>query len=387
MKTELSYVFITPYSIVKSRTGGIMARLLSRTDLELVGIQMILPDGEFVRDYARLIREQAPRDERDFLADFVEKNFISGGRAHRILMLLMRGPDAYNKLNGICGHIHPENRGLESLTGETIRDTYSDLIFDSADPGKVTYFEPAVCTPRNQEDANRDLELIARLLKGKQNIVTNMVYPNPAKVEKTLVILKPDNWEHASSKPGAIIDMFSRTGLRIVGIKIHQFTHEEALEFYAPVESVLKEKLVPDAAERAVDLLEKEFDIKLSGATKNLLRENFGRDFAECRFLDIIEFMSGMRPDSAGTAKHVKTMILVYEGEEAIRKIREVLGPTDPLKAPEGTVRREFGSSIMVNTAHASDSAESFNREQRIVKIYENTLRDIIENHLIECRR
>jgi nucleoside diphosphate kinase len=74
-------------------------------------------------------------------------------------------------------------------------------------------------------------------------------------------------------------------------------------------------------------------------------------------------------------------MIIIYEGENAIKKIRDVLGPTDPLKAPGGTVRREFGSNVMVNTAHASDSEESFQRESGIVRINENTLGSIIEDY------
>jgi nucleoside diphosphate kinase len=77
-------------------------------------------------------------------------------------------------------------------------------------------------------------------------------------------------------------------------------------------------------------------------------------------------------------------MILVYEGVAAIKKIREVLGPTDPLKAPGGTVRREFGSNVMVNTAHASDSPESFERERAIVKIEENPLESVIKAYLAE---
>jgi nucleoside diphosphate kinase len=77
-----------------------------------------------------------------------------------------------------------------------------------------------------------------------------------------------------------------------------------------------------------------------------------------------------------------KCMILVYEGENAIQKIRNVLGPTDPLKAPEGTIRREFGSSVMVNAAHASDSTESYEREKAIVKIDKNSLVSIIRDHL-----
>ena len=75
-------------------------------------------------------------------------------------------------------------------------------------------------------------------------------------------------------------------------------------------------------------------------------------------------------------------MILVYEGENAIKKIREVLGPTDPLKAPEGTVRREFGSNVMVNTAHASDSKESYEREKDIVGLEDNPLVSIIDEYL-----
>ncbi len=48
-----------------------------------------------------------------------------------------------------------------------------------------------------------------------------------------------------------------------------------------------------------------------------------------------------------------KCIVLIYEGIDAVRKIREVLGPTDPAKAPPGSIRREFGSTIMVNAAHA----------------------------------
>jgi nucleoside diphosphate kinase len=80
-------------------------------------------------------------------------------------------------------------------------------------------------------------------------------------------------------------------------------------------------------------------------------------------------------------------MILVYEGVNAVKKIREVLGPTDPLKAPGGTVRREFGSNVMVNTAHASDSPESFERERIIVNIEENSLGSIIDSCLVQGTR
>ena len=51
-KDDLSYVLVTPYTIAKSRTGGVISRLLSRVDLELVGAQMFAPTAEFAEDYA-----------------------------------------------------------------------------------------------------------------------------------------------------------------------------------------------------------------------------------------------------------------------------------------------------------------------------------------------
>ena len=74
-----------------------------------------------------------------------------------------------------------------------------------------------------------------------------------------------------------------------------------------------------------------------------------------------------------------KCIAIVYEGGEAVRKIRDVLGPTDPSKAPPGSIRREFGSSIMVNAAHASDSEENARREIGIVNVGENTFKKVVE--------
>ena len=78
-------------------------------------------------------------------------------------------------------------------------------------------------------------------------------------------------------------------------------------------------------------------------------------------------------------------MVLIYEGTDAVSKIRTVLGPTDPTKAPDGTIRREFGKDVMVNTAHASDSAESFERETKVIKIDRNNMAAIIRDYLSNC--
>ncbi|MDR2049497.1 MAG: nucleoside-diphosphate kinase, partial [Treponema sp.] len=256
MKDLLSYVLVTPYTVAKSRTGGVIARLLSRLDLELAGIQMIAPDETFVREYAQQIRVQArPSDPGGtaarLLAEYVEKNLYSGGRGHRTLLLIFRGKDPTVQLSRICGALYSENRGVESITGETIRDTYADLIYTPDEPFQVSYFEPAVLTARSQEAADENLKLFSRFLAGKDNVVHNVEYPDPSKIEQTLVIIKPDNWNYASSKPGTIIDMFSRTGLRIVAIKLHRFSLSQALLFYGSVKEALRKKLAPGAGERA----------------------------------------------------------------------------------------------------------------------------------------
>jgi len=352
---------------------------------------MFAPDEKFVSAYADLIRKHNDGDHKktsELLASYVENNLApSQGRRHRSLLLIFRGEDPCRKLSEICGPVHPEKRSIDSLTGENIRDTYADLIVDLEDPDKVTYFEPAVLTPRLQKTADAHMKLFADWLPDEENLVENVVYPNPAKVQRSLVIIKPDNWKYASSKPGTIIDMFSRTGLRIIGVKVHRMSVAEALEFYGPVKDALKDKLAPVFGRKAKELLENHFSITLGGETEEALSQSVGIEYAIDQFEQIVEFMSGIKPSNCPLEElnqpgSVKCMILIYEGEDAIRKIRDVLGPTDPLKAPGGTIRREFGSNIMVNTAHASDSAESAKREMGVVKFSENSCGDIMRSYL-----
>ena len=94
--------------------------------------------------------------------------------------------------------------------------------------------------------------------------------------------------------------------------------------------------------------------------------------------------MSGRAPSETDPAQlkqpgTERCIALIYEGVEAVRKIRDVLGPTDPSKAPPGSIRREFGQTVMVNAAHASDSPESAEREMKIVNVAENTFKQVIE--------
>jgi len=125
MSKGLSYVLVTPYTVAKSRTGGVLSRLLSRTDLDLVGAQMFAPDDDFTNKYAESLRERAPSNQLVLLADYVKKYFgPSGGRPHRTLLLLFRGENPCEQLLEACGHLYTQHVEVDALAGETIRDTY-----------------------------------------------------------------------------------------------------------------------------------------------------------------------------------------------------------------------------------------------------------------------
>ncbi|HEX8679666.1 MAG TPA: nucleoside-diphosphate kinase, partial [Chthoniobacterales bacterium] len=263
------------------------------------------------------------------------------------LMLVFRGPDAIERVHKVVGHIVHER-----TSGETVRDTFGDYITD--DSGKVIYFEPGVLSAFGDESVEQGLKLWAEFSDVDGGILDRVIsYPEAAKVEKTLVLIKPDNFKFPNLRPGGVIEVFSRTGLNIIGFKVHRMSVAQAKEFYGPVLAVLEDKLGPEKGRNAWE--------------------------------DIVEFMSGGRPsamaedqlDAPGTEKIVA---LVYQGEDAVAKIREVLGPTDPSKAPPGSIRKEFGQNIMVNAAHASDSAENAQREMGIVQVDENNFKPLIES-------
>jgi len=353
MQTEqLAYVIVTPYSMRKSRTGGIVGRLISRTGLDLVGGRMFAPGADLAKRYAEtIVTETDPRHRatQELIRAYVLKNFTSeiNPQRPRVLFLIFRGPDAVERIREVVGHIVHER-----TSGETIRDTYGDYITD--DPGIVLYFEPGVVTAFESGAVERDLKLWAGFSDSDGGILDCAVpYAPGTVIEKTLVLIKPDNFRFPNLRPGGVIEVFSRSGLSIIGFKVHQMSVAQAEEFYGPVLPVLEKKLGPESG-----------------------RENWER---------IVEFMAGKKPsecpaeerDAPGTEKSIA---IVYQGVDAVQKIREVLGPTDPAKAPPGSIRKEFGQTIMINAAHASDSIENARREMAIVRIEENNFKPLIEN-------
>jgi nucleoside diphosphate kinase len=384
MSQQLAYVIITPYSLYKSRTGGILSRLISRTGLDLVDIRMFAPSAELIKEYGETIvsaQDTNDRKVQELLREYVKLQLCPDpktGRRRRVMMLLFRGDEAVRKVRSVVGNLSPERRG-----GETIRDTYSDLIMD--DDGSVRYFEPAVLAAPNAQESEAKLKLWARYSDQDGGIIENVIpYAAGEKSERTLVLIKPDNFRFATGRPGNVIDFFSRTGLFIVGAKVLRMSTAQAMEFYGPVREFLRNKLKDGVSAKAKDLLEKEFGFKMSIEDQKALGDVLGPIQGDSQFDNIVRFMSGHAPgeipESAWSKPGTeKCIALVYEGINAVSKIRDVLGPTDPSKAPPGSIRREFGSTIMVNAAHASDSPENAQREFGIVKPGENYFRQIIE--------
>ncbi len=386
MANQLAFAIITPHTIRKSRTGSVLARLLSRTSAELVTTQMLAPSKAFAETYAASIPVSAnPTEEfhRQLIRDYIKINLSpdADGRRHRALMLVFKGENAFENIREVVGKLP-----LSGTSGETIRDTYGDLVCNT--DGSVQYFEPAVLTSTSQDTVASELKLWVDFAEQQPTILENIcVYDAPAEVEKSLVIIKPDNWRCHTLRPGAIIDIFSRTGLRIIGSKVCHISVAQALEFYGQVEEVLCNKLAPSIGRKAREILNQELDIELPAEAEAALAKTVGIPYAKTQFENIIEFMTGLRPSQCPEKEYahcgkVKCLVLIYEGQNAIRKIRDVLGPTDPSKAPSGTVRREFGSNITVNSAHASDSPASAQREMGILCMEKGNFVPIIKQAL-----
>ena len=382
MAKELAFVLINPYTVSKSRTGGVIARYISRTGLDLVAARMFTPSAELANAYAHLLRNDPEVDPavRPLLADYVERQYgpdPATGLSRRVMMLLFEGENAIQLVKDVTGPIHPKN------SGESVRDTYGDYILDAA--GAVHYLEPAVFIGPSLQSAGEVLKLWAKYSVECGGIVGNAGdVAQGASTEEALVILKPDNFRFASARPGLIIDIFSRSGLRIVGAKVHRMTVAEAEEFYGPVRNVLREKLKGKVAERATKALAAELGMEIPEAIKGQLGDLLGPMFGDNQFYQIVQFMTGrwgegLMDEEKNKPGTLRCLLLVYAGPNAISRIRNILGPTDPSKALPGSVRREFGQDIMVNAAHASDSVDNAHREMGITKVGDESIRPWVE--------
>ncbi len=125
--------------------------------------------------------------------------------------------------------------------------------------------------------------------------------------ETTVILLKPDCYEKALA--GEVLDRFQKAGL---GIRACKMMH----------------------------------------LTDDLLREHYSHLTHLPFFPEIVEFMQS-----------TPIIAVALQGENAIAKVRDMLGPTDSTKAEKGTIRGDLGTDKMRNIAHASDSAETAEAE------------------------
>ena len=142
-----------------------------------------------------------------------------------------------------------------------------------------------------------------------ENVIT---YPPGELGERTLVLIKPDNFKFPTGRPGNVIDFFSRTGLYIVGAKVLRMSVAQAMEFYGPVREVLRTKL-KDGVSEGQGHSRKGIGLQDSRpTTQKALGEILGPLHGDNQFENIIRFMSGAhhrrnsRPTSRRQARHGK---------------------------------------------------------------------------------
>lgn len=388
MARELAYVILTPYTLAKSRTGGVISRYLARTDLALVGARMFNPSPELVEEYANLVRSSSQTENRttnELVADYIASEFAPNphtGRLRRVMVLLFEGEDAVEKIWKITGYAR-----TRPDCGETVRETYGDYV---ADPdGTVRRFEPAVLVAPFRDRVALTLKLWGRFSSDCGGLVhSSSDFHEEGPIQRTLVMLKPDNFRRRSLRAGSIIDVFSATGLRIVAVKKFRMTVEQAERFYGPVKQALESRFFKIAGERLNQAVMRELDFEIPEDQLEHVCGHMGPSFAAHQFERIVEFMTGYRPSEVAESDkaflgHEECFALVYEGPNAVVKIRDILGATDPSKATPGSIRFEFGSNVMVNAAHASDSPENAEREMEIVDINSDDIASCIGQYCV----
>jgi nucleoside diphosphate kinase len=385
MAVELAAVWINPYTIKKSRTGGVIARLLSLSPCELVSARLFAPGAELVEKYTALISPKGSaesRDVRSHIRSYIREQWLKkDGAAEqpRVMVLLFKGENAVSILRTQV--VGPITR--DSILGETVRDTYGDFITDPQ--GRIRYFEPAVFIIPEAADAEATLKLWARYSDSDGGILEKACrFPADSKPETTLVLIKPENFKGPSSLAGNVIDLISRTGLKIIGAKVVHMSVEQAQEFYRPVLERLpdrfKGRLQEDLKQRLADVL----DFAVSDDIYADMADRLKGFKGESEFRNIVRTMTGLDPAVVTTAQGRKVpgpetcLALIYRGDKAIARIRSVLGATDPHQAEWATIRRIYGHTINENVAHASDSRPNAQREIKIIRMGENDFKQAI---------
>jgi nucleoside diphosphate kinase len=362
---------------------------MSLSACDLVGIRMMRPSDTFVNEYIRRVKSLSISPSvGKALVDYIDQNLRRENilrQDNRCLFLLFEGKDAVERIYDVVGKLKTAAES-EAIRG-TIRGTYSDYV--TTPDGTVRYFEPAVLLPTNLEYAKNNLELFAEL-----GFNDSGIYEECSEGETTLVILKPDNFFKHSVRPGNMIDMFSKTGLRIVGARMIRMSAAQGEEFYGFLRDVFKKKLKPRIVAQLRQGMEGLFNFQITDEEYSAMSEIINEKNSLYEFSQIVKYMTGLDPKTVSPSdrdkpgKH-RALALLYRGPNAVETIRERLGVTDPATAAEGTIRSDFGQNIVQNAAHASDSIENAGRERKIIGLYDDAGDDckrISENWLKDDR-
>jgi len=285
---ELAYALITPYSLHKSRTGGILARLLW-ANVKLVAARMYAPRpaGQFLEHYCDAIYDPqerfVPLPYQRLLIEYVLKNFGAPnvrGISNRLAVLVFRGPNAVREIAEATGHIR---RGVPQ--GDTVRGTYGDYFREEArrieqsaalrsrlrlldkyerlyevdaESPRNEFFEPGVLVGVSPEMVEAHLRLFRRCAYSDGGFVRDAVADLDAlHTQTSMVVLKPESLRNRNPLPGNLVDFFARAGMRITAMKVLELSVEEAREFYALKLPQFRRQLKGMVAERARLIVER----------------------------------------------------------------------------------------------------------------------------------
>ena len=117
----------------------------------------------------------------------------------------------------------------------------------------------------------------------------------------------------------------------------------------------------PDAVEakcvgKIIDIFETEkFDIiqtEMMSLSDDMLKDHYCHLTDKPFFPEIVEFMQSL-----------PVIVMTLQGKNAVARVRDLVGVTDPSEADEGTIRKQFGTDVMKNVVHASDSVKNAEAE------------------------
>ncbi len=284
---ELAYALITPYSLHKSRTGGIIARLLW-ANVKLVAARMYAPrpGSGFVEEYCDAIYDPGARHiplrYQKMIIEYILKNFGKPnvrGISNRLVALVFRGPNAAHEIAEAAGHIsqHVQGDNVRGTFGDFLREDSQNLAQDPAyrdrmtlldkyralrevelEPSRNDLFEPAVLTGTAPEINEAHLKLFRRRAYSDGGLVLDALggLDSPT-TETSMVVLKPESFRNRNPLPGNLIDFFARSGMFITGMKVMELGVERAREFYGLKLPQFREQLKGMVADRARRIVER----------------------------------------------------------------------------------------------------------------------------------